>query len=96
MPLTIRQENIEITAEKMGEYFVNADDTEQAEFLIGMLWAIQSIANGAGQGWWSFQCRHITDNQAFSLRSEYRLKIASLLEDLVFHLKDPTESQENA
>lgn len=78
----------EISFEQMGEEFARAYAEEQREFLLGMLYCIRIFP---AQGWWPMQCRAITDDSKWG--AEERGLVATYLETLAEHLRDPSAAQ---
>jgi hypothetical protein len=79
--------SVTISSAEVGEAVVSACDSTQREVLIAMANAVDQIGRDGGS--WPMQCRYIVDGfYREGLSQSDRVRIASMLDCLVDHLKD--------
>lgn len=81
------------SSEEVGGAIVRADDKSQREVLIAMANAVDAMSLRHGS--WPMQCGHIVDGCAgpgSGLADNDRSRIASMLDCLLDHLREPVES----
>ena len=78
-----------------GLAFVHVNDHQQRQILLAMAAGAEAMDVWHGAGSWAMQCRGIVDGPKFEegLSANERSRIASMLEVLLDHLKEPVKGQ---
>jgi hypothetical protein len=86
-------DDVGFSAEEVGLAFVHANDCQQRQILLSMAAGAEAMDLWHGAGSWAMQCRGIVDGSKFEegLSANERSRIASMLEVLLDHLKEPVK-----
>jgi hypothetical protein len=80
-----RDIHVAISAQDAGLEFAESSGDVQAQFLSGLLDAVDDWGRTTKAGCWAMQCRYIADE----IHGDRRSRLAALLGTLVEHLNEP-------
>jgi hypothetical protein len=88
-------EDVGFLTEEVGLAFVHANDGQQRQILLSMAAGAEAMDVWHGDGSWAMRCREIVYGPKFEerLSENDRSRIASMLDVLLDHLREPVKWQ---